>query len=64
MFPQCIFGYKGIIGLLYLMAPSWKTCDLILTVLGVIYIALETSARGGLVMLVFKRYFLHSYKVG
>lgn len=30
--------------------------------LGVIYIALETSASSVLVMLVFKRYFLHSTK--
>lgn len=39
-----------------------KTCDLILTVLGVIYIALEASASSVLVMLGFKRYFLHSTK--
>lgn len=62
VFPQCIFGHKGIIGLLYLMSPSWKTCDLILTILGVIYIALETSASSVLVMLVFKRYFLRCRK--
>lgn len=57
-----MFGHKGLTGLLYLMSPSCNTCDLILTMLGVTYVALENSTSSVLVMLVCKRYFLHSTK--
>lgn len=61
-FPQCVFGHKGIRGLFYLMYLSWRTCDFILTVLGIIYMDLETSTSSILVILVFKIF--HSvYKI-
>lgn len=62
MFSQCIFGHQRMLGFLYLMCLSCKSCDLLLSVLGVICVALEHSASNVFMMLVSGRYFLLSTK--
>lgn len=62
VFSQYIFEHKGMLGLLYLMSLNWKSCDLLLSVLGVICVALEHSDSDVFMMLVSRRCFLLSTK--